>query len=150
VRIGWTFVGDNGFRLTQQKTNRPVWCPIVDELAAEMRTWERRPGPFLLNEWGRKFTRSSFAKAFREAADQIPVLSKVTLHGLRCTAVIRLRMQGLSTGQIGDITGMSLQTIERYCRFADRKLSGQAALLHIRRTSQEQDCKALENCKTLA
>jgi hypothetical protein len=29
VRIGWTSVDDNGFRLTQQKTTRPVWCPIV-------------------------------------------------------------------------------------------------------------------------
>jgi hypothetical protein len=33
----------------------------------------------------------------------------------------------------GDIGVMSLATIERYCRFADRKLSGQAALLQIKR-----------------
>jgi len=51
-------------------------------------------------------------------------------------AVIRLRREGLSSGQIGDITGMSLATIEKYCRFADRKTSGQAALLKL--TSQKR------------
>jgi transposase len=64
----------------------------------------------------------------------------VTLHGLRCTAVIRLRREGLSSAQIGDITGMSLATIERYCRFADRKASGQAVLLKLtpKRTHEQQ------------
>jgi DNA-directed RNA polymerase specialized sigma24 family protein len=73
----------------------------------------------------------------------------VTLPGLRCTAVIRLRMEGFSNGQIGDISGMSLATIERYCRFADRKLSGQAALTQIKcnRTLAEQNCKTMENCE---
>jgi hypothetical protein len=46
--------------------------------------------------------------------------------------VIRLRQAGLETGQIGDIVGMSLATIEPYCRFADRKAGGQAALLKLR------------------
>ena len=38
---------------------------------------------------------------------------------------------GLSVGQIGDIAGMSLATIERYCRFADRKTRGRAALVQL-------------------
>ena len=68
---------------------------------------------------------------FDKARADIPELADVTLHGLRCTAVIRLRRAGLETGQIGDITGMSLQTIAKYCRFADRKTSGKAALLKL-------------------
>ena len=74
----------------------------------------------------------------------------MTLHGLRATAVIRLRRAGLSTGQIGDTVGMSLAMIERYCRFADRKMGGQAALLTLNRTSAEQNCKTVQNSKPKA
>jgi integrase len=140
VRLGPTDIDEGGFSLTQQKTGRPVWCPIVPELAAEMATWERRPGPYLLQDNGKPYDRRLFWLHFDKARSDIPDLADVTLHGLRCTAVIRLRRAGLSSGQIGDITGMSLQTIQKYCRFADRKASGQAALLKLapRKKNNEQ------------
>jgi hypothetical protein len=97
----------------------------------EIATWEKRPGPFLLQANGKPYSRKLFWKHFDEARESIPELADVTLHGLRRTAVIRLRRAGLSVGQIGDIAGMSLATIERYCRFADRKTSGQAALVQL-------------------
>jgi integrase len=131
VRIGWTDMDEGGFSVIQRKTKREVWCPIVPELAAEIATWEKRPGPFLLQASGRPYTRKRFWQHFDKARGDIPELADVTLHGLRCTAVIRLRRAGLSVGQIGDIVGMSLATIERYCRFADRKTSGQAALVQL-------------------
>ncbi|WP_235890701.1 tyrosine-type recombinase/integrase [Pararhizobium mangrovi] len=152
VRIGWTDIDEGGFSYRAQKTGREVYCPIVPELEREMATWTKRPGPFLLQEGGRsdgqRYTRKLFSRHFAEARDQIPELAGVTLHGLRCTAVIRLRRANLSTGQIGDIVGMSLPMIERYCRFADRKTSGKAALLTLKRTSEEQDCKTAQNSKT--
>lgn len=150
VRLGPTHIDDNGFELRQRKTDRPVWCPIVPELAAEMATWEKRPGPFLLQANGKPYSRKLFWKHFDEARETIPALASVTLHGLRCTAVVRLRRQGLSAPQISDITGMSLAMIERYCRFADRKISGQAALIFLtgneHRTILENVAK-LENKK---
>jgi integrase len=149
VRLGWTHIDDDGFSLTTQKKKRDVWCPIVPELAAEMRTWEKRPGPFLLQEGGRadghRYSRKLFSTHFADARDKIPELAGVTLHGLRCTAVIRLRRAGLSSGQIGDITGMSLAMIERYCRFADRKASGQAALIQLSERSENKKPAVLEN-----
>jgi integrase len=153
VRLGWTDIDDGGFRLRQKKTGREVWCPIVPELAAEMATWEKRPGPFLLQEDGRAkckpFTRAHFWQYFDKARAKLPALADTTLHGLRATAVIRLRQHGLSTGQIGDVIGMSLPMIERYCRFADKKASGKAALFSLAaRTREEQNCKIVENCKT--
>lgn len=152
VRLGWTDIDEGGFSYRSQKTGREVYCPIVPELEAEMATWEKRPGPFMLQEGGRadgqRYTRKLFSKHFAEARDKVPELAGVTLHGLRCTAVIRLRRAGLSTAQIGDIVGMSLPMIERYCRFADRKTSGKAALLTLKRTSDEQNCKTPKNSKT--
>jgi integrase len=146
VRLGPTYVDENGFELRQRKTDRPIWCPIVPELAAEMATWDKRPGPFLRQANGRSYSRKLFWKHFDEARETIPELADVTLHGLRCTAVVRLRRQGLSAPQISDITGMSLAMIQRYCRFADRKINGQAALIFL--TANEQRT-ALENIAKL-
>ena len=140
VRLGWTDIDEGGFNVKQAKTGVDVWCPIVAELAAEMASWEKAPGPFLRQSNGEAYDRRLFWKHFTEAIEDIPELDDVTLHGLRCTAVIRLRRAGLSVGQIGDIVGMSLGTITRYCRFADRKSGGKAALIKLddHRTSKEQ------------
>lgn len=140
VRLGWTDIDEGGFNLGQKKTGVEVWCPIVSELAGEMASWEKRPGPFVRQANGQPYDRKLFWKHFTEAIEAIAELDGVTLHGLRCTAVIRLRRAGLSTGQIGDIVGMSLGTIARYCRFADRKSGGKAALIKLddHRTSKEQ------------
>jgi integrase len=133
VRLGWTDMDEGGFALRQRKTRRPVWCPIMPELAAEMASWEKRPGPFLLQPNGRPYSRKLFWKHFEEARSGIPELADVTLHGLRCTAVIRLCRLGLSVPEISNIVGMSLATIERYKRFADQKIGGQAVLLRLNR-----------------
>lgn len=148
VRLGWTDIEDDGFDLRQRKNGRQVYCPIVDELAAEMAGWEKRPGPFLLQDDGRPYTRKRLSIHFADAREAHPVLAGTTLHGLRATAVIRLRRQGLSTAQIQDIIGMSMAMIERYSRFADRKANGKAALVHLNRTVEEQSCKTLKNWKT--
>jgi hypothetical protein len=149
VRLGWTDVEDGGFALRQRKTKVDVpFCPIVPELAAEMATWERRPGPFLLQEHGKPYTRKRLSLHFAEARAAHPVLEGTTLHGLRATAVVRLRRLGLTTVQIQDIVGLSLAMVERYSRFADKKASGQAALYHLTRTMEEQNCKTLKNWKT--
>jgi integrase len=140
VKIGPTHVDEGGFDLKQIKTGRDVWCPILPELAAEMATWTKRPGPYVTQENGAKYTRNLFWDHFDDQRANIPELAGVTLHGLRCTAVIRLRRAGLSVPQISDIVGMSLATVQRYCRFADRKESGKAALVMLgnHRTARER------------
>lgn len=131
VRLGWTDIDEGGFRIKQQKTGREVWCPIVDELAAEMATWERVPGPFVRQDSGKPFTRKLFSKHFAAVREDVPELAGATIHGLRSTAVIRLRRAGLTTAQIQDVIGMSMAMIERYSRFADKKASGKAAIVKL-------------------
>lgn len=133
VTLGPDSLDENGFRIRQRKTGREVWCPIVPELAAEMATWERVSGPYVRGRNGRPIARPALDLNFREQIKTIPELEGVTLHGLRATAVVRLRRLGLSTTQIQDIVGMSLQMIERYSRFADKKASGKEALKRLRK-----------------
>ena len=139
VRLGPTMIDDGGFDLGwrgQQKTGERPWCPILPELAKEMETWEKRVGPFLLTERGKPFTRRYFANEFVEqkqalAKQGITVLEGTTLHGLRATACVRLKRAGLSDSMIGDIVGMSVQMVERYTRFENKRESGKAALILI-------------------
>ena len=60
VKLGPTHIDDGGFAIHQQKTGRDVWVPILPELAAEMATWPKRPGPFLRTVTGRNYTRLGF------------------------------------------------------------------------------------------
>ena len=130
-------VDDGGFDLGwrgQIKTGERPWCPILPELAKEMETWEKRPGPFLLSEQGKPYTRKYLAEQFLAqkaalAAKGITVLEGTTLHGLRATAVSRLKRAGLSDTMISDIVGMSVAMVERYCRFESKRESGKAALV---------------------
>ena len=131
VRLAETFIDDGGFRLTQKKTGREVWCPIEDELAAEMAVWERVPGAYLRQNHGKVYSRKLLDGQFATARDQIPELAGTTFHGLRGTRVVELRQRGATTTQIQDQVGMSLRMIERYCRFADKKANGKAAVLSL-------------------
>lgn len=136
VRIGPHMIDDGGFRITQQKTGREVWCPIDPELAAEMATWEKRLGPYLQQHWGKVYSRKLLDHQFNAARSGIPELTGVTFHGLRGTRVVDLRQRGATTTQIQDQVGMSLPMIERYCRFADKKANGKAAVIALRRKAE--------------
>ena len=132
IRLGWTDIDDGGFSLRQKKTGVQPWCPIFPELEAEIATWEKRAGPFLLQDNGRPFTTNQLWKVFNKAREDHPELAGAVWHGLRANAVIRLRQAGYSIAQISDMVGMSPPMVERYCRHADRKAGGQAVLLAIK------------------
>lgn len=59
-----------------------------------MATWEKRPGPFLLQNKGRPFTANQLWKELNKAREAHPELEGVVWHGLRANAVIRLRQEG--------------------------------------------------------
>lgn len=152
VRMGWGDLDDGGLSYISRKTKREVFCPIVPELEEEMSGWEQREGPFLYQDGGRAhgrpYTRKLFSRHFNEARSKIPELQGVTLHGLRCTAVVRLRRLGLTISQIQDIVGLSLAMIERYSRFADKKANGKAALETLKAAIVEAQSKTLQNSET--
>lgn len=147
VRLGPTDVDDGGLSLRQKKTGVQPWCPIVPELEDEMAGWDRRPGPFLLQDNGEPFTTNRFWKAFDEVRAAHPELEGAVWHGLRANAVIRLRQLGYTALQISDSIGMSVQMVERYCRYADRKAGGKAMLLQMKEQTQDNAAKHRKNGK---
>jgi integrase len=133
VRMGWTDIDEGGVRVIQKKTSMELWCPILPELAEEMAAWEKRPGPFMLQAHGKPYTRKMLDRHFAAQRDEIEALRGVTLHGLRATAVVRLRRAGISHQEIQALVGMSMPMVIRYSRYADRKASSKAAVVRMDR-----------------
>lgn len=151
VRLNPNDADEGGFSLPQKKTGVKPWCPIFPELEAEMATWERRPGPYLLQEDGKSagkpFSTNQMWKAFDRERKKHPILEGAVPHGLRANAVISLRGAGYSALQISDMVGMSVEMVEHYCRHADRKASGQAVLREFQERKEGRIVKRLENAK---
>jgi integrase len=145
VRLGPTMIDDGGFDLGwkgQTKTGERPWVPILPELEAEIATWEKQPGPYLRTKTGKAFTRKYLAEQFREMVQDIPELADATMHGLRATAVIRLKRAGLSDLIISDVVGMSVEMVKLYTRFEDKKESGKAALVMLAEHKARKNAKA--------
>lgn len=151
VRLNPNDEDEGGFSLPQKKTGVRPWCPIFPELEAEMATWERRPGPYLVQEGGKgagkPFSTNQMWKAFDRERKKHPILEGAVPHGLRANAVIRLRVAGYSAEKISDMVGMSVEMVEHYSRYADRKASGQAVLREFQERQDGQIVKRLENAK---
>lgn len=136
IRLGWTDVDGDTISLRQKKTGVQPVCPIFPELEREMVTWEKRPGPFLLQDQGKNagktVTTNQLWKIFNAARDNHPELKDAVWHGLRANAVIRLRQDGMSALQISATIGMSVEMVERYSRHQDRKAAAKAVLREYR------------------
>jgi integrase len=148
VRMCWsdteTFRGIDGINVRQKKTDRQVWVPILAPLAAAMKTWERRPGPFLLRADGKPWRsehltdRLDYEKKTNAAIAEIAEADLV-MHGLRGHACVRLRRAGLTAMQIGDMIGMSIPMVERYCRFSVQMENAVAAVIQLQGTVAERN-----------
>lgn len=151
VRLGPNDLDEGGFSLPQKKTGVTPWCPVFPELEAEIATWERRPGPYLLQEEGKNtgkpFSTNQMWKVFNKVRGASGMLNGAVPHGLRANAVIRLRGAGYTALQISDMVGMSVEMVEHYCRHADRKASGQAVLRAYRERKPDVIVKPLQNGK---
>lgn len=154
IRMGWTdievFEGIEGVSIRQKKTKRDVWIPITSTLAAVMRTWERRPGPFLARQDGRPWTRRQLTEAWTYQRDTSDLFASyrlcgpdadrpMVLHGLRGHACVVLLRSGANTRQISDMVGMSEEMVARYTRFSVQRENAVAAIHHLERTIGERN-----------
>jgi integrase len=140
IRMCWTDIevydGREGINVTQKKTGRKIWVPILSSLATAMVTWERQPGPFLRRMDGRPWNRVDLSNQWERERDRNPALlehskTPLVIHGLRAHACVRLRRAGANAQQIADTVGMSVPMVEHYCRFSVQRENATAALLHM-------------------
>ena len=132
-----------GIDLTQQKTKLPLWVPLTLELDRAMATWPRDSLFVLTRPNGAPWTRPELSEAWyrermRNRALEPLEAKKLSLHGLRATAVIRLRRAGVSRLLIQDMVGMSATMVDRYCRRSEQPDNAIAALEQMERTRGEQ------------
>ncbi len=155
VRMRWgdleTYKGHPGINVTQEKTGKILWVPFTQELIRAMDTWERpktKDGitkiddPIVTRLDGSPYTRPMLSdewwKECRRNAALAPLLaSRLSFHGLRASAVIRLRRAGCSEGEIASMVGMSIPMVSRYCRRSEQRDNALAALARLG-TSDEQ------------
>jgi integrase len=141
-----TYEGRPGINVRQVKTGHVIWIPMTQELMAVIGSWERRPGPFILKEDGQPMTRPQLSDQWLRERDSNPALAPLraadlSMHGLRATAVVRLRRAGATALQIGDMVGMSEQMVKRYCRFSVQRENALAAVVYLDRTPRESGGK---------
>jgi integrase len=128
-----------GIHVVQQKTGLRLWVPFTDELAEHIKVWRREIGPpwlFVTKQDGSPYTRPQLSWQWNHQRDTEPALEPLktaglVLHGLRGTAVVRLRKAGASVLQICSMIGMSEPMVTRYSRFADRTDMSLAAVHHL-------------------
>jgi integrase len=147
IRMRWSdleeYDGRVGINVTQIKTGVKIWIPLTQDLQTAIAAWERRPTYLILKEDGQPFAGHQLSDQWlRERASNAALapLAKagLVIHGLRATAVVRLRRAGATTGQISDMVGMSEPMVKRYCRFSAQRENALAAIYHLDRTRTEQ------------
>jgi len=148
VKMRWSdieeYEGRPGINVTQKKTGLVIWIPFTQELIKAVAAWERRPTFILLKEDGFPFTRAQLSDQWLRERDTRPALAPLkeaglVLHGLRATAVVRLRRAGATTGQIAGMVGMSEPMVNRYCRKSVQRENALAAVHYLdARTKREQ------------
>lgn len=147
IKMRWTdievYEGRPGVNVTQRKTGLQIWIPLTTALQTAMAGWERRPTYIALKEDGQPFTRPQLSDQWVRHRASNPALAPLRdpplhLHGLRATAVVRLRRAGATTAQICDMVGMSPQMVTRYSRLSEQKENASAAVHLLDRTTIEQ------------
>jgi integrase len=157
VKMRWSDIeevdGRPGINVKQMKTGLELWVPFTAALQAAISTWERRPGFILLKEDSHPFTRQQLSDQWLRQRDNTAVLAPLkaaglVMHGLRGTAVVRLRRAGATIPQISDMVGMSAQMVTRYCRYSIQRENALAAVHILDRTAGERMREKSKNSST--
>lgn len=146
VRMKWLdieeYQGHPGINVIQQKTAKRLWVPFTAELITAMAGWDRSLGYLITKPTGQPYTRQHLSDAWLWERDHNPALTPLkdaglVLHGLRATAVVRMRRANVSEALIADFVGMSPRMVHRYCRASEQRANAMAALHRMAGTEAE-------------
>ena len=140
--------GHPGINVIQRKTGVRLWVPFTPDLIEAMKVWEKKPGPYVLKPNGKPYTRELLSWHWNHERDNNKALAEIkaaglVLHGLRATAIVRLRKAGASVMNICDMVGLSEPMVARYSRLADKTERALAAVHYMERTPSERQKQIL-------
>ena len=126
--------GHPGINVTPGKDRQSPLGSVHRKSSIEkMNTWERRPGFIVTKRNGEPWTRPHLSQEWWKELQKNEALAPLkaaglSFHGLRASAVIRLRRAGCTEGEIASMVGMSVPMVSRYCRRSEQKDNALAAL----------------------
>jgi integrase len=140
VQVGPGNVRGDELSYVQKKTGAKLTIPMLDETTAAIAAMGASAHlVFLVNDNGAAFTEESFSKWLRKRCRAIgldrasPTGKKLSPHGLRKAACVRLAHAGCSTKEIAAISGhKALHEIERYTRDAEQARLARSAMARLR------------------
>ena len=104
--------GRAGIWVTQKKTKMRLWIPFTRPLIQAMAGWSRFPRWLVHKPTGEPYSAERLSDTFWDHLNRQPSLAPLkaaglVFHGLRGSAVVRLRRAGVSRALICDFVGMS-------------------------------------------
>jgi integrase len=124
---------DDGINLRIGKLrDKPHMVPLTKAQMAEIRSWGVCDLDFFITTPGGKRCTERYLnhlwREWRASPEAAPIRAlKMTIHGLRATAINDRRVVGTEDGAIADELGMSVNMVQRYLRFADKIASARAS-----------------------
>lgn len=146
--LGPGHVKEKRITLTQEKTGVTVSLPILPPLATSIIATPSAAMVFILNAFGRPFTRKGFGNKFRDWCDEAG-LANCSAHGLRKAAARRFAEAGCSNQQIKSWTGHTTDSeVARYTAAADQRAlsdeAGDMLMANLRKRLANTEAKPLK------
>ncbi|MBX3502840.1 MAG: tyrosine-type recombinase/integrase [Alphaproteobacteria bacterium] len=120
--LRWANLRDGGIVLTQIKTGRALWLPILPALAEALAAAPREGATILVTRYGQPFSTKALGMRMQGWTEAAGLPSGCTFHGLRKTLGKLLAEGGATTRQLMDILGhTNMQHAELYSREAEQR-----------------------------
>lgn len=118
ITLDWINYKGGAFIVKQHKTGAYICVPVHPILKARLDQYEYKHGLIIRSDvTGQKYTRSAFCHRFseirKEAAKQLPEISRCKFLDLRRTAIVRMAEAGCTEAQISAVSGHKIDTCRR-------------------------------------
>lgn len=129
LKMRWSDIRKGTIHVIQQKRNKEVWIPLVNELQAVLAATPKRGMTIIADEAGRPVSQTAIRTALQAFTAGQGV--KTVPHGLRKNAVNALLEAGCSVAEVASITGQTFQIVEHYARRINQKHMAESAVLKL-------------------